>query len=134
MRAIPLLLSAAALAGCTTQPPPPTRTAEAQAKFAQLTAGKVPGRPITCLPSYSTNDMVTIDDATVAFKQGNRVYVNHLLGECDGLKGGFYTLVTRSGGSGMCRGDISHVTDVRTGMTVGSCAIGDFVPYVPAKG
>ena len=132
MRAIPLLLTAAALAGCTTQPPAPTQTAEAQAKLAQLTAGKVAGQPITCLPSYSTNDMVTIDDATVAFKQGNRVYVNHLLGECDGLKGGFYTLVTRSGGSGMCRGDISRVTDVRTGMTVGSCAIGEFVPYTPA--
>jgi hypothetical protein len=132
MRAIPLLLTAAALAGCTTQPPAPTRTAEGQAKFVQLTAGKVPGRPITCLPSYTTNDMVTIDDRTVVFKQGRRVYVNHLLGECDGLDSGFYTLVTRSGGSGMCRGDISRVADVRTGTTVGSCAIGDFVPYTPA--
>jgi hypothetical protein len=32
----------------------------------------------------------------------------------------------------MCRGDISRVADVRTGMTVGSCAIGDFIPYTPA--
>jgi hypothetical protein len=76
--------------------------------------------------------MVTIDDRTIVFKRGRQVYVNHLLGECDGLDSGFYTLVTRSGGSGMCRGDISHVTDVRTGMMVGSCAIGDFVPYAPA--
>ena len=133
MRAIPLLLTAAALAGCTTQPPAPSRTAESQAKFVQLTAGKVAGRPITCLPSYTTNDMVTSDDSTVVFKRGGRVYVNHLLGECGGLKSGFYTLVTRSGGSGMCRGDISHVTDIRTGAIVGSCAIGDFVPYTTAS-
>ena len=134
MRAIPLLLTAAALAGCTTQPPPPTRTAEAQAKFAQLTAGKVAGQPITCLPSYTTNDMVTIDNATVVFRKGQRVYVNHLLGECHGLDSGFYTLVTRSHGSGLCRGDISNVEDVRTGTMVGTCAIGDFIPYAPAQG
>jgi hypothetical protein len=132
MRAIPLLVTAAALAGCTTQPSETTRTAEGQAKFVKLTAGKVAGTPMSCLPSYQTNDMVTIDDSTVAFKQGSTVYVNHLLGPCNGLDSGFYTLVTRSHGSGMCRGDISHVSDIRTGMMVGSCAIGDFVPYKTA--
>jgi hypothetical protein len=55
--------------------------------------------------------------------------VNHLIGECSLLKSGFYTLVTRSNGMGLCRGDIADVADVRTGMTVGSCAIGDWVPY-----
>ena len=132
MRAIPILVTAIALAGCTTQPPQVTRTAEGQAKWVKLTEGKVPGKPITCLPPYLTNDMVTIDDNTVAFKQGGVVYVNHLLGPCSGLDSGFYTLVTRSHGSGMCRGDISHVSDIRTGSVIGSCAIGDFVPYKTA--
>jgi len=72
---------------------------------------------------------VTIDNSTVAFKNGSTVYVNHLIGECSGLKSGWYTLVTRSSGPGMCRGDIADVADVRTGMVVGSCAIGDFTPY-----
>ncbi len=134
MRAIPLLLITAAVAGCASAPPAPTRTAENQAKFQKLTAGKVPGSPITCLPAYRTNDMVPIDDSTVVFKQGSRVYVNHLLGECHGLDSGFYTLVTRSGGAGLCRGDISTVTDVRSGTSVGSCAFGDFVPYTVARG
>jgi hypothetical protein len=129
MRAIPLLLMTAALVGCASAPPAPTRSAEGQAKLQQLTAGRVAGSPITCLPAYRTNDMTTIDDSTVVFKQGDRVYVNHLLGECYGLKGGFNTLVTRSGGAGLCRGDISEVTDVRTGTGMGSCALGDFVPY-----
>ena len=133
MRAIPLLLTAAALAGCTTQPPAPTRTAEGQAKFQKLTAGKVAGKPMDCLPHYRADDMVTIDDSTVAFREGSRVYVNHLINECNGLDSGFYTLVTKSHGTGLCRGDMSQVAAVRTGVTVGSCAIGSFVPYTTAS-
>ena len=55
MRAIPLLLAAAASSSCATQPPAPTRTAEAQAEFAKLTAERVPGAPITCLPAPIAN-------------------------------------------------------------------------------
>ena len=133
MRAIPLLLAAAVLTGCMTQPAPATRSAEAEAEFQKLTAGKVAGQPITCLPSYKRNDMVTIDDGTVAFKNGKTVYVNKLIGECSGLDSGFYALVTNSSGPGLCRGDIARVADVRTGMLAGSCAIGDFVPYKPVS-
>jgi hypothetical protein len=133
MRAIPLLLCAAALTGCMTQPPPPSRSAEAQAEFQRLTAGKVPGQPISCLPSYRADNMVRIDNSTVAFREGSRVYVNHLIGACSGLRSGFYALVTRSSGTGLCRGDIAHVQDMSTGAIVGSCAIGDFVPYTTAS-
>ena len=132
VRAAGLALAVAMLPGCTTQPPQASRSAEAQAEFQKLTAGKVAGAPITCLPSYRSSNMVTIDDGTVAFKNGRTVYVNHLLGECNGLQSGFYTLVTRSSGSGLCRGDIARVADVSTGMIVGSCAVGDFIPYTPA--
>lgn len=136
MRAIPLLLTAAALAGCTTQPPAPGEAAEAQAKLAQLTAGKVAGTPITCLPpSVRSRNMTVIDDSTIAFEDGgNRTYVNHLRGACDNLRPGFNTLVVRSGGSGTCSGDIADVADVRTGMTYGSCALGEFIPYTRAGG
>src|SRR5918996_4439710 len=94
-----------ALAGCATQPPAPTRTAESQAELNKLIAGKTAGTPITCLPHYRADNMVRIDDSTVAFKQGSRVYVNHLIGACSSLKSGFYALVTRSNGIGLCRGD-----------------------------
>jgi hypothetical protein len=132
LHAAGLAVAVAALGACMTQPPQASRSAEAQAEFHKLTAGKVPGPAITCRPSYRSNDMVTIDDGTVAFKNGRTVYVNHLIGECNGLKSGFYTLVTRSSGSGLCRGDIARVADVSTGMVVGSCAVGDFIPYKTA--
>ena len=128
MRAIPLLLITATVAACAAQPPAP-RSAEAEAKFQQLLAGKAAGATVSCLPHYRADDMVTIDNSTVAFKDGRTVYVNHLIGECSGLNSGFYTLVTRSNGTGLCRGDIADVRDVQTGMIIGACAIGDFTPY-----
>jgi len=128
MRAIPLLVFAAMVTGCAAQPPAP-RSAEAEAKFQKLLAGKAAGSAVSCLPHYRADDMVTIDNSTVAFKDGRTVYVNHLIGECSGLSSGFYTLVTRSNGTGLCRGDIADVRDVRTGMIIGACAIGDFTPY-----
>lgn len=130
MRAIPLLLAAAAVSSCATQPPSETQMAESQAKLQELTAGRVAGRPITCLPpSLRSKSMTVIDDSTIAYEDGSRNYINHLRGSCTNLKSGFYTLVVRSSGSGQCSGDIADVTDVRTGMTAGSCALGDFVPY-----
>ena len=121
-----------ALAGCATQSPVPTRTAEAQADLNKLIAGKNAGAPFTCLQHYHSDDMVRIDESTVAFKQGRRVYVNHLIGACSNLDSSFYALVTKSSGTGLCRGDIAYVQDVSNGTIVGSCAIGDFVPYGPS--
>jgi len=131
MRAIPLLFVATALASCATQPPPATRMAESQAKFQELTAGKVAGSAMACLPpSVRSRNMVTIDDSTIAYvDSSSRVYVNHLRGECSNLRNGFYTLVVRSNGTGTCSGDIADVSDLRTGITAGSCALGEFVPY-----
>ena len=131
MRAIPLLLAVAALTGCMTQPPPETQLAESQAKFQELTSGKVAGPAMACLPpSVRSRNMVAIDDRTIAYVDSpRRVYVNHLRGECSNLRNGFYTLVVRSSGSGTCSGDIADVADVRTGMTAGTCALGEFVPY-----
>jgi len=128
MRALPIFAVAVALAGCVTQPPAQP-TAQAQAELESLVAGRVAGPAVSCLPSYRGKDMVRIDEGTVAFREGGTVYVNRLQGECNGLNSGFYTLVTRSYGTGLCRGDIAHVTDMSTGMIVGSCAIGDFIPY-----
>ena len=133
MRSIILLVTGAALASCSTAPAEPIRSAKADKQYAELLAGKVAGPPVSCLPSYNANDMVVIDERTVAFKVGTRrVYVNHMRGGCSNL-GGPYALVTRSvGGSGLCTGDIAQVVDVTNRITVGSCVFGDFIPYTKA--
>lgn len=130
MRSITLLLTAAALAGCATAPPP-GRTAEAEAHLQKLLANRVPSQPMSCLPHYRADNMVVIDDNTVVFRDGRTVYRNDFQGgTCSRLGSGFYALLTKTyGGTGLCRGDIASVVDTSTGMHVGSCVLGDFVPY-----
>lgn len=134
MRSMSLLLITAALAGCSTAPQP-GRSAGAEAHLQQLLAGKTAGAPRSCLPGYRSNDMVVIDDNTVVFKTGRTVYRNDFQGgACSNLGSGYYALLTRQyGGSGLCRGDIAEVKDLTNGITVGSCVLGDFVPYTSTR-
>ena len=114
MRSLSLLVIASALAACSTTMEPPTRSAEAEAHLGKLLAGRV--------------NMVAIDDNTIAFRQGSRVFINRPTGGCANL-GGPYALVVRKPSTRLCRGDIAEVTDMHNGFTVGSCVLGDFVPY-----
>lgn len=130
MRATVPILMAFALAACSTAPQPMGPNAEAEAKLQSLLAGKVAGQPTDCVPHWRTDRMTIIDDNTILFEDAGVVYRNELIGECSNLSNGFYSLLTKShGGVGLCRGEIAQVVDTRTGITVGSCAIGEFVPY-----
>ena len=131
MRGLAIALIASALAACTTAPEPMTRSAEAEAQLNKMLAGKTAGKPINCLPSWRSGNMVTIDDNTVVFRDGpNRLYRNDFGGgTCNRLGTGSYALVTRSNSTSLCSGDIAQVVDVANGFTVGSCVLGDFIPY-----
>jgi hypothetical protein len=131
MRVLSLALIGAALASCTTAPEPVQRNAEKERELQMLLAGKAAGAPVSCLPNYSSNDMQIIDGRDVAFRQGGRtVYLMHLSPGCQLLGRGNYALLTRqSGGMGYCRGDIVHVFDPVSHITVGSCGIDGIVPY-----
>ena len=84
---------------------------------------------MSCLPNYRADQMTVIDDNTVLFREtSSRIWRNELQGVCSGLASG-HTLVLRSSGGSLCRGEIGEVTDLRTGVTYGSCTLGDFVPY-----
>jgi hypothetical protein len=127
-----LLFAAAAAASCNTVPPSPSpaQIAASQSHLQELTAGKVAQAPISCLPHHRANDMVVVDENTVAFKDGARVYIAHMNGPCSNLGGPGYALLTRTTGTAdLCRGDIAQVVDTSAHITVGSCVFGDFTPY-----
>ena len=129
---IPLAL-AAAVAGCNVAPPPQAALADprAQTRLAQMLAGKVAGQPQSCLPTYRADRMTVIDDRTIVFQDSpSRVWVMHPQNECNLLSAGPYALVTRTTTTQLCRGEIGQVVDTMSGTTVGSCVMGDFVPYV----
>jgi hypothetical protein len=128
MRLLSMLVLGALTAGCSYGPPQPvSRSPMAQDRLAKELAGLVPGQPVSCLPHYRSQDMTVIDDNTLLFRDGGRVYRNELQVSCP--LGPAYTLVTRSNSSSLCRGDIASVTDIRNHFTIGSCVLGDFVPY-----
>lgn len=134
MRALSLtLLAATGLAACSANMDGPVgRTPRQEAQLRRALAGKVPQRPVDCLPTYRSSDMEVIDDRTILFHDGSsRVYVQSPQGGCAPIGSGHYTLVTDlHGSSSLCRGDISRVVDLQAGMTVGSCAMNSFIPYV----
>ena len=135
MRCISLLIASSILASCTTAPPPPDRPMRGpsgERAYQSLIAGKVPGRPLSCLPNYNSNNMTIIDGRNVAFNVGMRtVYLVRLTPGCDLLSnGGPYALLSRQiGGQGTCRGDIQQVIDTLNRSTVGSCTVTEIIPF-----
>ena len=134
MRIMMIAIAATSLAACeTVDNQPQKRSASQQQSFDKALAGKVAGKPESCLPLYRSNDMTVIDDDTILYRDGRTTYVNKPLGGCNNLGNGSYALVTQSQGSQLCRGDIARVRDMTAGIDVGTCALGDFVPYKPAS-
>ncbi|HZH07524.1 MAG TPA: DUF6491 family protein [Lautropia sp.] len=131
LASLTVLASAGLLASCATTSAPEPRSAKAQAELSRWLNGRVAGRPQSCLPNYRSQDMVVIDENTLLFRDGsNRVWRSDLKGPCNGLgRPGTALLTKQFGGSGLCSGEIAQVIDTSQGFTVGSCAIGDFVPY-----
>ncbi|WP_300973436.1 DUF6491 family protein [Sphingomonas sp. LHG3406-1] len=124
------LAAAGTLASCATNGQPPARSAAAQQELSRWLDGRVVGRPQSCLPTFRNQDMTIIDESTILFRDGaNRVWRNDVNGPCSGLGRPGTALVTRQTGSQLCRGEIAQVVDTSTGFIVGSCSLGDFVPY-----
>jgi hypothetical protein len=135
MRGLSALIVGATLAGCAATAEQPMRSAQKQQEYQRLIAGKVAGPPVSCLPTYNANDMIVIDEQTIAFRQGgNHVYIAHMPGGCSNLGRPPYVMVTKQFGTAqLCRGDIARIVDTTNRITVGSCVFGDFTPYSRAQ-
>jgi len=132
MRGMSLLVLAAALGACSTGPQP-GRSPSAERDLQRLLAGKVPGKPLTCLSDSRTKEPVVIDDHTILYRDGRTYYRNDFRGgTCANLSSGFGALLTKRFGGDLCSGDPAEVIDTSNGFIVGTCLMGDFVPYKPA--
>jgi hypothetical protein len=134
MVAVRLLVAIPAMAlivACAAQPMGSARDARGEALLAQALAGKVAGRPISCLPRYRNNEMEVIDRETILFRDGRTSYVQHTNGYCypNGARGGYALVTHQYGGFGLCRGDIGQVFDTTSLTYRGSCSFNEFIPY-----
>ncbi|MFL6733788.1 MAG: hypothetical protein ACJ8EY_03735 [Sphingomicrobium sp.] len=134
MRSIPLLILGSAVAACSSSPQPGAYEAANNAKLQAALAGKVAGRPVACLPSHRSEDLIRVGDEVAVFRDGpNRVYVSQLNGRCTGLGDSGNALITKTiGANSVCHGDFARVVDLTSRITVGACSFGDFVPYTKA--
>ena len=129
------LSAAVMVAACSTAPVQETRSPRAQRELAEALAGRVPGKPVTCLPSYRSDPMQIIDDWTILFRDGRTIYVQNPRGGCPGIGSRRNVLVTRLFGTNqLCSGDISHLVDPVSGIGGGACVFSEFVPYTKPAG
>ena len=106
------------------------RTPQTQATLDAWLSGRVAGKPTRCVAPDKTRSPIGIDDRTILFKDGPRIWRNDLqAGQgCSDLVGR-KALAREGSGLRICRGERLLVVDMSTSATVGACIIGDFVPY-----
>ena len=117
-----MLLSAAVLASCTQTAP--TTTA---APVNEL-AGRVAGKPQSCVPSSPVANLHAIDASTLAYAYGSTIYANHLGAPCPALSK-FNTLIIEVQTDRYCRGD--RVRGLEPGAIIAGprCILGEWIPY-----
>ncbi len=92
------------------------------------------GDPVRCLQAISIRNTKIIDDGTIDFDTGAKLYRNRLPARCPGLKSADKFSYTVSTGS-LCNADIIYVLNDYGGeMQRGiSCGLGEFVPIQKIK-
>lgn len=93
--------------------------------------GKVAGEPVSCIPSTSGSmETIRVSDSVLLYRvSGRLVYKNDLRSSCPGLARDNDVIVSRSFGTGPCRGDIIRLVDRASGIGGPSCSLGNFTPY-----
>lgn len=112
----------------------PERSPKATAALEKALAGRTAGKPQSCVSLQEIRGSRIIDRHTILFEgTGGRMWRNDPPHGCAGLAPQ-RAIVTKSSLTQHCRGDIFQIIDPPTPMSFGSCAFGDFVPWVkPAE-
>jgi hypothetical protein len=126
-------LAFALTTACTGSYQPEPLTARQADKLDKALAGMTPGKPVDCISSFPSSNLTVISGSVLLYRvSGRLIYRNDLIGGCPGLNRGD-TLITKSFGSQLCRGDIARSADLNVGIPTGACALGSFTPYRKAK-
>lgn len=105
----------------------------ATAKLSKALEGRTAGKPQTCVNLRDLRSTQIIDNNTILF-EGSRgiVWRNDPPGGCAGLLPG-RILITHNFNNQMCRSDIAQLAETGSTMIMGSCPLGDFVPYTAKR-
>jgi hypothetical protein len=109
------------------------RAAKEAAALEKAIAGKVAGKPVSCISlSRARASQIISENAIIYRVSSNTIYVNKPVGGCSGLRKD-RTLITRTPSDRLCNGDIARVVDLPLGFEGAACILGDFTPYTKAR-
>lgn len=92
-------------------------------------AGRVPGKPETCLSNSRVSTPQAFGDRTLLYRDGARVWRNDLPDACPGLNEDAL-IVTEVFGGQLCRNDQFYTLQRGGGGIAGPrCRLGNFVPW-----
>ena len=105
----------------------------ASAKLTKALEGRTAGKPQNCVNLRELRSTQIIDHNTILF-EGTRgtIWRNDPPGGCAGLMPG-RILITRNFNNQMCSSDIAQLAETGSSMLMGSCPLGQFVPYNKAN-
>lgn len=133
MRIIPSILLAAAITVAAGAPAQAKPRESGEAKLAKEIAGRVPGKPVSCIYSRDIRSTRIIDGTAIVYEMnGNLLYVNRPPSGASFLRSGD-ALVTRTSTSQLCNVDIVRLYDTGARFERGSVGLGQFVPYKKVK-
>ena len=126
-----LILPLMTLAACGAMESTPVPLTEKQTqRLDKELAGKIAGKPMTCISTFNAENMVRISDDILLYRvSGNLVYKNNLRSSCPGLGRDSDIVVMEQFGGQKCRGDLVRLVDRTSGIPGPVCSLGEFVPY-----
>lgn len=120
-----IILAAAAAAPVSAAAP---QHEKGEAALQQLLAGRVAGKPVSCLSLPQLGSSQVIDGTAIVYRSGARLFVNRPRSDPGALRSDDI-LLTRSIGGDLCSIDTVYLLDRTSRMTRGFVTLGDFVPY-----
>lgn len=105
-------------------------TEKQQVKLDKSLDGRTAGKARSCINHNDQRNMTVISDDILIFgssRNARTVYVNKPYGGCRNADRNILSYSRPT--SSLCRGEIVHLIDNTTRMSMGSCAFGEFVPY-----
>ncbi|MFL9841267.1 hypothetical protein ABS767_09855 [Sphingomonas sp. ST-64] len=99
-----------------------------EAELAKMLEGRVAGKPVKCLPTYSMDNSTIIDRTAIVYRSGSKLYVNRPRSGAGSLDDDDI-LLTKLYGSQLCNIDKVDLLDRTSRMWNGFVVLGDFVPY-----
>lgn len=123
------IMGALALVGCTTRSEMrASQQAEASAALAKELDGRVAGKPVNCIGTSASTRPMIIDENTILYREGGRVWRNTLVATCSRLSP-YNAMITEVQGGQLCRNDRFRVLEPGTTIPGPYCRLGQFVPY-----